>query len=163
MKLANLLIAASIALSSAALASERATLPQIVEQQSALAANIAAGRTKDMKPKNVAIIKKAQQQVFALTDGKTDLTQLTPTERLELKNALEEINAAMAGTLRAQELKDVCWREQILGSRVTKMRCATKEELRIAREGARGYYDRPHTCAGGSCAQTQSPSQGPNL
>lgn len=163
MKLRYVLIAASIAFCTTALAADKPTLPQIVEQQRSIAADIAAGKTKDMKPKHVAAIQKAQQQVFSLTDGKTELSQLSPTERRKLKNALEDVNAALAGTFRAEELKDVCWREQVLGSRMTKMRCATQEELRTAREGARGYNDRPHACALGACSETHGPSQGPNL
>lgn len=163
MKPVYILIAATIAFCAPAFANDSATLPQIVEQQKAIAADIAAGKTKDIKPKNVAVIEKAQRQVFTLTDGKTEMKQLTPTERRKLKNALEDINAALAGTFRAEETKDVCWREQILGSRLTKMRCATREELRTAHEDARGYTDRPHACALGGCAQTQSPSQGRDL
>lgn len=162
MNLGSVLIAAALALSAPALAGGTATLSQIIEQQKAIASDIDAGKSNDLKAGQIDAIRKAQQKVFSLTDGKTEMKQLTPTERLALKNALEDIKAAWAGSFRAAEIEDVCWQEQTLGSRITKMRCATQEEARIAREGARGYTDRPHACALGACAQTHSPSQGPN-
>ena len=60
---------------------------------------------------------------------------------------LGEVYAILKGTRVAQEQRDVCWRERRIGSQIQSNRCATFEELLLAREGARAWMEKPPVCA----------------
>lgn len=130
-------------------------LPQILEQQRAVAAQLDDGslavpaRARDT-------IRKAQAEVFAIAEGNQALADLDVAEKVRLENALERIHAVVKGGRRAQETQEVCWRERRTGSKLMVTRCGTKEEIEQAREGARGHLERPRTCqasATSSCGQ----------
>lgn len=125
-------------------------LPQIVAQQRQVAAQLEDG-SLTVTPRERNIVKKAQAEVFALTEGKATLNDLNIAEKTRLENALERINAVVKGGRRAQETQQVCWSERATGSKVAVTRCGTKEEIEQAREGARGYLQRPRICVPPGC------------
>lgn len=125
-------------------------LQAIIEQQKALRAEIAAGG-EGMTPRQVRIIDKAQGEFFALVDGKQTLDQLGIEEKVRLENALETINAQVANTRFSSADQQVCWREPVVGSKMVVTRCGTRQEIDDAREGARGYMNRPKICVPPGC------------
>ncbi|MBF6023059.1 hypothetical protein [Lysobacter niastensis] len=134
----------------AALAGEPVTaesgLQLILKQQNELKADIDAGRTDGLTTRQVNQIRKAQVEVFAVTEGKTGLGQLTVEEQVRLENALERINAEVQNTRAARDNQNVCWRERVSGTKVNVTRCGTEAEMREAREGARDFLERPKVC-----------------
>jgi hypothetical protein len=125
-------------------------LQVILSQQKELKANIESGRTEGLGTRQVNAIRKAQTEVFAVTQGKSRLDQLSVDEKVRLENALERINAEVQNTKAASDGKQVCWRERMSGTTVKKTRCGTEAEMREAREGARDYLERPKVC-GANC------------
>lgn len=121
-------------------------LQQILTQQQEVKRNLDAGKTDGMTTRQVNAIRKAQAEVFAVTDGKTRLAELSMDEKVRLENALERINAEVKNTRSAQDDKNVCWREKTSGSNTKVTRCGTEAEMREAREGARDFLERPKVC-----------------
>lgn len=121
-------------------------LQTILTQQQALKQDIAAGRTEGLSARQTKAISKAQAEVFAVTEGKSRLDQLSMDEKVRLENALERINAEVGNSRAAQDGKNVCWREHISGTGMKKTRCGTEAEKREAREGARDFMERPKVC-----------------
>lgn len=132
-------------------ASETATLEQILQQQQQLRAQLDRGDTADLTPRRVRAVRKAQEQLFRLADGKTQLDQLNIEERVQFENALEAINAEVVGTRVAQESRDVCWTEAKTGSKLKVTRCGTQEEIDEARRGARAWMEKPKICVPPGC------------
>ena len=139
------------ATSGGALASETATLAQIVQQQQGLRAQLDRGDTSDLTPRRARAVRKAQDQVFRLAEGKSQLDELNIEERVQLENALETINAEVVGTRVAQENRDVCWTEAKSGSKLKVTRCGTQEEIDEARRGARAWMEKLKICSGPGC------------
>lgn len=125
------------------------SLPQLVEQQRALKAQLDAG-TSGLTPRQVKQVRKAQDEFFSIADGKDTLDQLSIDEKIRIENALELINAEVVDTRTASDDQNVCWREKASGTHLKVTRCGTKAEMREAREGARDYLDRPKAC-GADC------------
>lgn len=125
-------------------------LDQIVMQQEALKHDLDAGKTEGMTTRQVNAIRKAQSEVFSVTEGKTSLEQLSMNEKVRLENALERINAEVKNTRAGHDDKQVCWRERMTGTNTKVTRCGTESEMREAREGARDWLERPKVC-GDNC------------
>jgi hypothetical protein len=123
-------------------------LATILDQQRTLAADLDAGHTGDLTPRQVNAVRKAQKEVFALTEGKDALAELSIDEKVGLENALERINAEVKGGHLAKDDQEVCWRERTSGSQLKSTRCGTEAERREAREGARDFMEKPKVCAG---------------
>jgi hypothetical protein len=121
-------------------------LQSILTQQRELKSDIEAGRTDGLTTRQVNVIRKAQDQVFKVAEGKQSLDQLSMDEKVQLENALERINAQVVNTRAASDDQDVCWRERKTGSSVKVTRCGTQAEMREAREGARDFLERPKVC-----------------
>lgn len=121
-------------------------LQMILTQQQQLQRDLDDGKTSGMTTRQVNIIRKSQREVFAVTEGKTHLDQLTMEDKVRLENALERINAEVKGTRAGQDSKQVCWREKQTGTTVNVTRCGTEAEMREAREGARDFLERPKVC-----------------
>jgi len=121
-------------------------LDQIVTQQQALKRDLDAGKTDGLTTRQVSVIRKSQAEVFAVTEGKTALDQLSMNEKVRLENALERINAEVKNTRAGQNDKQVCWRERMTGTNTKVTRCGTEAEMREAREGARDFLERPKVC-----------------
>lgn len=121
-------------------------LQVILEQQRELAADLDDGGIEGLTTRENNRIRKAQAQVFALTEGKSRLDELSIDEKIGLENALEQINAYVKNTRRAGDDQTVCWREKMSGTARRVTRCGSEAERREAREGARGWLERPKTC-----------------
>lgn len=126
-------------------------LTTIVEQQRALQADLDDGGIEGITTRQANLIRKAQTEVFAITDGKTRLDELNIDDKVRLENALERINAQVVGTRVAQDAQQVCWREAKSGSTVKVTRCGTQAERDQVREGARAYMEKPKICIPPGC------------
>jgi len=134
-----------------AIAEEQNTsLQMMVEQQVALRDELAKG-PKDLTPRQVGIMRKAQDEFFRLVEGKTTMDQLPIHEKVKVENALERINAQFVNTNAARAGQEVCWREKMTGSKLQVTRCGTQQEIDQAREGARGFLDKPKICVPPGC------------
>ena len=147
MKLAFSFLLVFILGASSALAAEpSASLAQILEQQRGIRSALDAGTLGDLTPRQANAIRKAQTEVFALTDGKAGLDALSMEQKIQLENALQRIKAEMKGTRQASAEQEVCWREPKIGSTVKVTRCATQAERDRLREDARTDLARPRIC-----------------
>ena len=99
-----------------------------------------------MTTRQVNAIRKAQADVFAVTEGRTSLDQLSMDDKVRLENALERINAEVKNTRAGRDGRNVCWREKMSGTNTKVTRCGTEAEMREAREGARDFLERPRVC-----------------
>ena len=129
---------------------ENASLQMMVEQQIALREELARG-PQDLTPPQVGIIRKAQDQFFAIVEGKTTLDQLAIDDKVRVENALERINAELVNTNAARANQEVCWREHMVGSKMQVTRCGSQQEIDQAREGARGFMEKPKICVPPGC------------
>lgn len=145
-----LMVAVLLLASMGAMASETSDLQTMVEQQQALRDDLANG-TAEVTPRQAGIIKKAQAEFFAIVEGKTTLDQLAIDDQIRIENALERINAQVVNTNAARNNQQVCWREHKTGSKTTTTRCGTQQEIDEAREGARGYLEKPKVCTPPGC------------
>lgn len=121
-------------------------LQVIIEQQTALKADLDDGGIEGLTARQGGVVRKAQTEVFALTQGKATLAELSMDQKVQLENALERISALVKNTKAGHDEKQVCWREQKAGSNVKVTRCGSEAEVREAREGARDWLERPKTC-----------------
>jgi hypothetical protein len=147
----NVLLAALLVLAPMGLiAQEVDALQVLVDQQTALRDELAKG-AKDLTPRQVGIVRKAQDEFFRLVEGKSTLDQMPIDDKVRLENALERINAQLVDTNSARANQEVCWREKTTGSNLPVTRCGSQQEIDDAREGARGYLQRPKVCSGPDC------------
>lgn len=121
-------------------------LQLILKQQAGLKADLEDGGIAGLTPRQNTIVRKAQNEVFTVTEGKSRLADLSIDEKIRLENALERINAEVKNTKTASDDQNVCWRERVSGTGMNKTRCGTKAEMREAREGARDFLERPKVC-----------------
>lgn len=148
---ALLLVALLLLAPIGAIAEEQNTSLQVlVEQQIALREELARG-PQDLTPRQVGIMRKAQDEFFRLVEDKTTMDQLAIHEKVQVENALERINAQLVGTNAASADQNVCWREKTTGTKMNATRCGTQQEIDQAREGARGFLEKPKICSGSSC------------
>ncbi len=84
-------------------------------------------------------MKRAQDKVFAMLQGVSSLDQLTPNQKTDLSNSLDEIKA----TLLANEgNRQICHRERKTGSNMIALRCETVADREAhARESQRAMQD----------------------
>lgn len=127
------------------------SLQVLVQQQQALKADIEDGGIAGLTPRQNTIVRKAQIEFFAVTEGKSELDQLSIDEKIRLENALERINAEIVNTRAGNDNQNVCWRERMSGTGLKKTRCGTKAEMREAREGARDFMEKPRVCVPPGC------------
>src|SRR5687768_7066610 len=112
-----------------AYAGNQASLTDILDQQRKLEAKIASGELQGLTPRQINAIRRAQQDVFALTEGKATLDELDINQKIRLENALEQINAQIKGGGHAAVgEQEVCWRERQSGSNLKVTRCGTQAE-----------------------------------
>jgi hypothetical protein len=131
-----------------AMANPRVDLKVLLNQQNSI------NRQIDESPDSMGIdsqqldqLRRAQRTVADIAVKKSTLDQLNPADQIKLRNALGEVYAVLKGTRVAQDQRDVCWRERRIGSQIQSTRCATFEELLLAREGARAWMEKPPVCA----------------
>jgi hypothetical protein len=68
-------VVAMLVLAGSARGAENATLEQIIQQQRELRVKLDSGDVGDLTPRRARIIRKAQDQVFQLADGKSQLEE----------------------------------------------------------------------------------------
>lgn len=121
------------------------------QQQRALKADLDDGVVEGLAQRQLGVIRKAQNEFFTVTEGKSTLDQLSMDEKIRLENALERINATVVGTRAASDAQDVCWREAKSGSAMKVTRCGTQAERDQVREGARAWMEKPKVCVPPGC------------
>lgn len=129
-------------------------LQVILKQQAELRADLEDGGIDGLTARQNNLVRKAQAEVFAVTEGKTRLDQLSMDEKIRMENALERINAEVKNNRQASDDQNVCWRERVSGSKLKTTRCGTQAEMREAREGARDYMEKPKVCVPPGCGGT---------
>jgi hypothetical protein len=132
-------------------ASEEDGLQMIMKQQKELKADLDDGGIEGLTPRQVKVVRKAQDEVFAVAEGKAQMDDLSIDEKIRLENALERINAEIVNTRSASNNQNVCWRERVSGSTLKKTRCGTQAEMREAREGARDFMEKAKICVPPGC------------
>lgn len=125
-------------------------LESIVEQQRALSKDLEGGNLA-LTPRQRGVVQKAQQEVFALTDGKSSLDELNIAEKTKLENALERINAVVVGTPKASGEKQICKRVALTGTSMKTTRCASAAEWEQLREDSRRSLEKQHVCVPPGC------------
>lgn len=143
-----------LALTSAGFAQEadnRDSLQILLEQQRELQADLDDGGIDGLTARQNNAIRKAQREVFAVTEGKAVLDELSMDEKIRLENALERINAEVGDSRVASDNQQVCWREAKSGSNVKVTRCGTQLERDQIREGARAWMEKPKICVPPGC------------
>lgn len=142
----------SLIIAGMAMAAEPDRLQVILEEQHALTASLDRGQGVDLTPRQVNAIRRAQKEVFAVTEGKAALDSLSIEEKIRLENALEQINAQVkGGGHAANSVQEVCWRERKSGSSLKTTRCGTQAERDQARQDARGWMEKPSICTPPGC------------
>lgn len=137
-----------LACSSAAAAE---SLEAIVSQQRQLAAQLGEEGSR-LSPRERALVREAQSEVFALAEGRHSLSDLNSEQQARLANALELIRATVHGEQVAEAERQVCWRERKVGSQMMVTQCGSQREVAEAREGARGFMQRPRVCVASETA-----------
>jgi beta-lactam-binding protein with PASTA domain len=146
-----LLAATGVALAQPAPTAEDDGLQMILKQQKELKADLDDGGIDGLSPRQNTIVRKAQIEVFAVSEGKSRLDDLSMEEKIRLENALERINAEIVNTRAASNNQNVCWRERVSGTTMKKTRCGTQAEMREAREGARDFLEKGRVCVPPGC------------
>lgn len=146
------LIAVALLLAGRVGASESSNvdLPQIIEQQRQVSAQLADG-SLNLTPRAQNIVKKAQAEVFSIAEGKATLADLNIAEKTRLENALERINASVVGTRAAGDAKQICKRVPVTGSAVRVTRCASQAEWDDVREQSRKSLEKRQVCMPPGC------------
>lgn len=151
MLMAALALGPAASAQDAPVASEEDGLQMIMKQQMELKADLDDGGIEGLTPRQVKAVRKAQDEVFAVAEGKARMDDLSIDEKIRLENALERINAEIVNTRSASNNQNVCWRERVSGSTVKKTRCGTQAEMREAREGARDFMEKAKICVPPGC------------
>lgn len=126
-------------------------LQLIISQQKKLKADLEDGGIEGLTPRQNTLVRKAQAEVFTVTEGKHRMGELSMDEKIRLENALERINAQVVNTRAANDSQNVCWRERVSGTAMKKTRCGTQAEMREAREGARDFLEEAKICVPPGC------------
>ena len=144
------LLCAALAMTPAMAQPSPTPLKPLVDQQSALRAELAKG-IDGITPRQARIIDKAQSEFFAIVAGKQSLDELGIEEKIRVENALETINAQVATSRFAADDQQVCWRETKVGTKLPETVCASKKELEDGTQEARNYFNRPRVCVPPGC------------
>jgi len=129
----------------------RDSLQILLEQQRELQADLDDGGIDGLTARQNSAIRKAQKEVFAVTEGKAKLDDLSMDEKIRLENSLERINAEVGNSRAANDKQQVCWREAKSGSTIKVTRCGTQLERDQIREGARAWMEKPKVCVPPGC------------
>jgi hypothetical protein len=91
----------------------------------------------------VARMERAQDNVFAMLRGVDSLDQLSPNQRTDLSNSLDEIKSIL---LAHEGDRQICHRERKTGSNLIELRCETVAEREAhARDSAEAMRERAPT------------------
>lgn len=144
------LLYAALAMAPALAQPPATSLQALVEQQTALRAELAKG-IDGVTPRQARIIDKAQGEFFAIVNGKQSLDELGIEDKIRVENALETINAQIATSRFAADDQQVCWRETKVGTKLPETVCASQKELDDGTQEARNYFNRPRVCVPPGC------------
>jgi len=125
-----------LAVSGASLAAGSAAQPaDIVAQQKAIRAEVDAqkGRFQDMPSVKRKRIAADQDRLFALLDGKSDMTELDAAQQTEVSALLASIDGAIANK---EDERMVCTREQRTGSNFTTKVCRSVAQIEAEKRSA---------------------------
>ena len=139
-------VLAALLATTVAFAQDAPKVDQIRAQQTRLRADLDAGKLM-LTPRVAMQVKRDQATVFELLERKPTLEAMNIEERVNLENALERINAAVQGTRLAQDSKEICRYQKIVGSHEKQLVCGSQDARDHAREGARAYLEKPRICA----------------
>lgn len=146
----------------AAIAQDAVPLQKIVEQQERLRNELADG-LDGATPRQTRIIRKAQDEFFAITEGVQSLDQLSIQDKVRVKNALDSITAQVVNTSASRSDQEVCWREARVGSKTKVTHCGTKEEIEQLRRDSVDAMERDRVCDAsngvGNCGTIPDPPQ----
>lgn len=88
----------------------------------------------------VARMERAQDNVFAMLRGVNSLDQLSPNQRTELSNSLDEIKSIL---LANEANRQICHRERKTGSNLIELRCESVADREAhARDSAEAMRER---------------------
>jgi hypothetical protein len=110
-------------------------IPRLLELQEAITAGVDHAEDA-LTSAQKHTIRAEQKRIRAIVEGKPSLDALTLEQRLQLVNAQERINAALAGTRDAEESRLVCRRGRPTGSQLARLRCTRVAEDNLQREMA---------------------------
>lgn len=130
-----------------ATAQEQDPLQLMLEQQHQLRLDLDEV-TEGLTPRQVRIIRRAQDEFFSIAAGKQALDELTIEDKIRLENALESINAQIVNTTASLKNQEVCWRQAKTGSNTKVTRCGTKEEIDQLRSDSRAALETGSICEG---------------
>ena len=149
MKASTLAAAFLLVVFSASVPANASRLAEIRQQQEEIRRQTegADGRYVRFDKGELAKLRAAQDKVFELLDGVSELNELNPAQQAELFNALETVKAVLAANEADRQL---CWREQRVGSHRIETVCATVAERQQIREGAQAWQGEPAPCAFGA-------------
>jgi hypothetical protein len=153
MKASTLAVSFLLVVSSASVCANAGKLTQIRLQHEEIRRQTegSTGRYVRFERGELEKLRKAQDKVFELLQGVSELSQLNPSQQADLFNALETVKAVL--TANAAD-RQVCWREQRLGSHRIETLCATMAERQQLREGARDWQGEPSMCGKASANAT---------
>jgi len=149
MKASTLAAAFLLVVFSASVPANASRLAEIRQQQEEIRRQTegADGRYVRFDKGELEKLRTAQDQVFELLDGVSELSELNPSQQAELFNALEMVKAVLAANEADRQL---CWREQRVGSHRIETVCATVAERRQIRDGAQDWQGKPSICVFGA-------------
>ena len=91
----------------------------------------------------------AQDQLFALLQGKNSIDELKDDQRVAVYNAQAEITAVLTD---AELDRPVCKREKPIGSNMMKTVCITKRDRQEIQERQKSNGLRTRACTGSECS-----------
>jgi len=128
------------------------TAPKILNTQHELRTQLdnPTGEFSRFSPADLAKMRHAQDQIFAMLNGVTSLDQLTPNQKMELSNQLDQVKATLAQN---EGNRLICHRERKTGTNLVEKRCETvadrEARTRDAEEDMRKMSMSPQTSHGG--------------
>lgn len=120
---------------------------EILREQRAIEAQTegATGTYSRFKPEARERLTRAQQKVYRLLDGANDVNHLNQTQKVDLFNALQEVQSILEDN---EKDRLICKRERKVGTTIRQTRCATVAQREELEKGAREWLG-PKTCSAG--------------
>jgi hypothetical protein len=133
-----------------AVAPSQPSLQEIVAQQAALRAQVAAkrGAFKDMHDGDRDRLINQQDKLLQLLDGRQSIEELRVEQRVDVFNYIQNINAAVT---KAEDERQICERSRLVGTNRFQVVCMTAKQNREHRENAKKSVRTIMKCDGG-CA-----------
>ena len=120
---------------------------EILREQRAIQAETegVTGAYSRLNPAAKERLTHAQGKVFRLLDGKSTVEHLNELQKVELFNALQEVQAILDDN---EKDRLICKRERKVGTAIRETRCATVAQREELEKGAREWLG-PKTCSAG--------------